>query len=121
MHQELARLRAPEELNSMMFQDVMNILRRHYECVPAAFATGVGTPKETRNPAGSNAASCLLLAAARRLGFSMPETLALYREHYRDVLADPDGVTHANIRALIANGWAGVEFSADPLRLKGPG
>jgi hypothetical protein len=121
MHQELAQLLAPERLNTMMFQDVMSVLRRHYEFVPVAFTTGAGTAKETRNRAGSNAASCLLLAAARRLGFSMPETLALYREHYRDVLADPEGNAHGNIRALMVNGWDGVVFGGDPLRLKGPG
>lgn len=121
MHCELSALRQPESLKPMMFQDVMSVLRRHYEFAPTAFSTGKGTARETRNAAGSNSASCLLLAAARRLGFSEPETLALYREHYRDVIADPDGSAHANIRAFMANGWQGVEFAGDPLRLKGPG
>lgn len=120
MHTELAELITPESTKLLVFQDVVSTIRRHYVCSPVAFDTGVGTSRHTVNAAGSNAASCLLLAFARRLGLSEQQTLALYAEHYRSVLEDPQGGAHANIRAFMANGWAGVRFADDPLRLRGP-
>lgn len=120
MHQELAATLAHAETNTLVFQDVMAMIRRHYECTPVAFSTGRDTERQVDNAAGANAASCLLLSFARRLGLDMATTLALYGEHYRDVLADPQGKSHANIRALLTNGWAGVTFAGDPLRLRGP-
>jgi hypothetical protein len=121
VHADLCRLLAAAESNSLVFQDVMDTIRRHYECRPAAFTTGDGTPMAVVNPAGTNSGSCQLLAFARRLGLGADTTLALYGEHYRSVLADPCGTAHPNIRAFMANGWAGVRFGDDPLRLRGPG
>ena len=121
MHVDFRRLLAAADNNSLVFQDVIDTVRRHYECFPAAFTTGDGTPGEVANPAGTNAGSCQLLAFARRLGLGPATTLALYGEHYRSVLADPSGTAHPNIRAFMANGWEGVRFGGDPLRLRGPG
>lgn len=120
MHRELLEITQPEANKFLVFQDVMTILRRHYEFTPTAFVTGSGTPAQVENAATANQASCLLLAAARRLGLDPAATLRLYGEHYRDVLADPAGTAHGNIRAFMANGWAGVVFAGDPLRLRGP-
>ena len=121
MHLEIHQLLAAAAGGTLRFSAVIDTLRRHYECTPVAFSTGVGSDRRTDNAAGTNAASSQLLAFARRLGLDEPTTLALYAEHYRDVLADPDGSGHANIRAFMANGWSGVRFQGDPLRLKGPG
>lgn len=120
MHCELLALASPDANKPLEFQDVMAVLRRHYEFTPTAFTTGKGTAVQVDNPATANQASCLLLAAARRLGLDRDATLRLYGEHYRDVLADPGGTAHGNIRAFMANGWEGVVLGADPLRLRGP-
>ncbi len=40
--------------------------------------------------------------------------LAFGEEHYRSVVATPEGSDHGNIRALIKHGLAGVKFSAQP-------
>lgn len=121
MHHELAALIAAEPSIPVVFQDVISTIRRHYECIPTRFCTGAGTARETTNMAGTNAASCLLLAFARRLDLDEATTLGLYGEHYRSVLDDPAGSAHANIRAFMANGWAGVHIEGEPLRLRGPG
>lgn len=121
MHDEYHDLLAAANKNTICFQDVIRIVHRHYDCVPVAFSTGVGTSRRTDNPAGSNTGSSQLLAFARRLGLDAQTTLTLYAEHYRDVLAEPDGHSHLNIRAFMANGWAGVSMPIDPLRLRGPG
>ncbi len=121
MHQDLIRLLADTRTGSLPFQQVMDTLRRHYECSPVSFTTGANTAHPIHNPVGTNAASAQLLAFAHRLGLDLDSTLALYAEHYRSVLADPQGSNHANIRALMAGGLAGVAWDADPLRLRGPG
>lgn len=121
MHADHCRTIAKAHENTLLFQDVINTIRKHYECTPVAFRTGAGTPRETGNAAGTNMASSQLLAYARRLGLDAATTVALYGEHYRDVLADPGGTSHPNIRAFMANGWAGVNMPEEPLRLRGPG
>lgn len=121
MHVELDALIEQIRNERLNFVDVLAVVHRHYECSPGEFITGAGTPRETRNAAGANAASCCLLAFARRLGLDEPTTLALYAEHYRAVLTDPDGRAHANIRAFMTNGWAGVHLPEAVLRLRGPG
>lgn len=120
MHQDLQHLISGAKDNTLDFQYVMNTIRRHYECTPVAFTTGAGTSNAVENPAGTNAASCALLAFARRLQLDPATALGLYGEHYRSVLATPDGRDHGNIRAFMAHGWAGVTFAGEPLRLKGP-
>ena len=121
MHAEFRTLLVSAERNTLLFQDVITMIRRHYECSPCAFCTGAGPPLEVTNPKGSNAASCLLLAFAKRLRLDQKTTLRLYGEHYQAVLADPEGSAHANIRAFMLAGWDGVRFDDDPLRLRGPG
>lgn len=120
MHVELSALIRQADDNIVVFHEVISTIRRHYECQPCGFRTGSGTARETLNSAGTNAGSCLLLAFAARLGLNAQTTLKLYGEHYRSVLADPHGHEHANIRAFIANGWAGVVMEGSPLRLRGP-
>ena len=41
---------------------------------------------------------------------SKDETLRLFGEHYKDVLADPEGDSHSNIRTFMKQGWDGIEF-----------
>ncbi|NWD16123.1 HopJ type III effector protein, partial [Pseudomonas sp. IPO3778] len=43
------------------------------------------------------------------------KALLAFGEHYRSVLATPEGSDHGNIRALIEHGLAGVKFAAQPL------
>ena len=49
-------------------------------------------------------------------GLSLEETLRAFGEHYRAVLANPDGSDHGNIRALQTHGLAGVRFSQQALQ-----
>jgi hypothetical protein len=69
-----------------------------------------------------SALSALTDAAALGLalleGLSDQEALLAFGEHYRDVLATPEGSDHGNIRALIKHGLAGVKFAELPLSRK---
>jgi hypothetical protein len=48
-------------------------------------------------------------------GLSDEEALLAFGEHYRSVVATPEGSDHGNIRALIGYGLAGVKFTRQPL------
>lgn len=65
---------------------------------------------ETSSDAGANEGSCKVFAFGKIVGLSPEDTLACFGEHYRGVLADPDGESHGNIRAFMASGWGGVDF-----------
>ena len=64
----------------------------------------------TSSGAGENEGSCKVFAFGKIAGLSSVETLACFGEHYRGVLADPEGDSHGNIRAFMESGWDGVEF-----------
>ena len=113
----IERLRAAPE--TLAFAEVLAVIDAHYHFTPSAFTNGLGEGC-VHNPAGVNAGSCRVLAFARRHGLDEAETLALFAEHHRNVLADPTGDSHANIRAFRRHGWAGVRFEADPLAPKTP-
>lgn len=106
---ELLR-RLDEQPASLMFEDVMQAIDAAYQFQPVAFDNGT-----VINAAGSNAGSCRVLAFARLHKLDPSSTLALFGEHYRDVLAEPDGDNHANIRAFMESGWAGVTLHGQAL------
>ena len=64
---------------------------------------------------GSHRFTSMTLGLALLEGLSDQHALLAFGEHYRSVLATPEGNDHGNIRALIAHGLAGVQFTAPPL------
>lgn len=73
----------------------------------AAFRNG-----QLHNAADANQGSAKLLRFAQAEGLSATQALSLFAEHYRSVLADPNGTGHANIRQFMQHGWAGLHFEA---------
>jgi hypothetical protein len=108
---DLSALRASLASGNHLFADTLAFVAAHYDYQPQAFSNG---PVE--NAAGQNEGSCKTLGMALLEGFSDQEALLAFGEHYRAVLATPEGSDHGNIRAVIANGMAGVQFSAEPLK-----
>ncbi len=101
----------PEQIE---FSAVINYIERHYEYHPTRFRNG-----ELINEAGKNEGSCKLLAFAKLQQLSDQETLALFGRYYReDVLQNPQGTDHSNIRNLMRTGLAGVQFDQHALRPK---
>jgi hypothetical protein len=107
---DLDTLRASLKTGEHLFADTLAFVAAHYDYQPQAFSNGA-----VENAAGQNEGSCKTLGLALLEGFSEEEALLAFGEHYRSVVATPEGSDHGNIRALIANGLAGVEFSAEPL------
>jgi len=103
-----------ETPDSVCFHDTMEAIDAHYDFTPTAFSNGA-----TRNEAGQNNGSCKLFSFAMLNGLSPQQTLACFGDYYRkDVLGNPDGTDHANIRNFIRTGWEGISFEGKALALK---
>ncbi|MGH1359204.1 MAG: HopJ type III effector protein [Burkholderiaceae bacterium] len=91
---------------TLQFADVIAVIDGHYEYTPSAFSNG-----ELSNAAGTNEGSCKVLYFAQLHGLDQQQTLALFAQYYRDdVLKNPDGTDHGNIRNFMKTGWPGVRF-----------
>ncbi len=110
---DLQRLRTLLRSGEHRFADTLAFIEAHYHYQPSAFRNG-----DQENAAGQNEGSCKLLGLALLEQFSTEEALLAFGEHYRHVLADPHGTDHANIRALIRFGLAGVTFAQPPLQAR---
>lgn len=110
---DLNALRASLETGEHRFADTLAFVADHYHYSPQAFENG-----SVSNAAGQNEGSCKTLGMAKLEGFSDLEALLAFGEHYRAVLATPEGSDHGNIRALMVSGLDGVSFAAPPLERK---
>jgi len=94
------------------FDDTVMLIDNLYDFTPTAFRNG-----EQFNAAGENNGSCKILAFGQLNGLTEAETLACFGRYYRDdVLGDPNGHSHANIRNFMRHGWAGIDFEGTPLK-----
>ncbi|MBH3427177.1 HopJ type III effector protein [Pseudomonas alkylphenolica] len=110
---DLNTLRTSLTSGEHQFADTLSFIAAHYDYQPQAFTNG-----GVENAAGQNEGSCKTLGLALLEGLSDQEALLAFGEHYRSVLATPEGTDHGNIRALIRHGLAGVTFSAQPLKAR---
>lgn len=96
------------------FQESIAAIADHYDYTPTAFSNG-----GVDNPAGVNEGSCKLFYFAQLHGLTPEQALSLFGDYYRlDVLGDPGGQNHANLRAFMREGWAGVVYAGPALRAK---
>lgn len=103
-----------DQPESITFDETMGVIDASYEFTPAAFING-----ELRNEAGQNSGSCKLFAFALLNQLTKEQTLACFGAYFRDdVLKNPDGSGHQNIRNFMKTGWAGVTFDRMPLQAK---
>lgn len=93
------------------FTDTMSVIDSTYTFTDTAFKNG-----DTTNDAGTNSGSCKLFAFAKINNLSEDATLACFGDYYRkDVLENPTGTDHANIRNFIQHGWDGIHFEGSAL------
>ncbi len=96
---------------SIEFQQVMETIDQDYNYTPARFTNG-----EVVNESGTNEGSCKIFAFGQLNLLNEHETLACFGTYYRnDVLQNPDGSNHANIRSFITHGWDGIKFDSAAL------
>lgn len=101
------------------FTETLAIISEFYEYTATTFSNGIGELAVT-NTAGSNEGSCKIFAFAQLNQLTATQTLNLFGDYYHDeVLNDPQGTSHQNIRNFMISGWDGIKFTADnALRLK---
>lgn len=109
----LADLRNRLQQDDFAFSETLAFVAEHYAYQPSAFRNGA-----VENAAGQNEGSCKTLGLALLEGFSTDEALRAFGEHYRSVLATPEGSDHGNIRALMSHGLEAVQFERQPLSRK---
>ena len=96
------------------FKDVISYIDEHYDFSPTKFTNG-----KTVNEANENNGSCKVFSFAKLNDLSKEETLALFGDFYRnDVLKNPGGNDHQNIRNFMEFGWEGILFEGEALREK---
>ena len=99
------------EPQAVEFAQTIACIEHHYTYHPTAFRNG-----SLNNAAGENAGSCKIFAFAQLQGLSEQQTLACFGHYFRnEVLDNPDGDNHQNIRQFMRSGWSGIEFEAQPL------
>ena len=88
------------------FTDTMTVIDNNYDFIPSGF-NNHGLLSE----ANENNGSCKIFAFAQLNNLSEMETLSLFGRYYRDdVMGNPDGDDHSNIRNFLLDGWLGVHF-----------
>lgn len=100
--------------DSVCFNDTIALIEALYDFTPTSFRNG-----DTFNEAGQNNGSCKLFSFAKLQGLSQQQTLTCFGDYYRkDVLGNPDGTDHQNIRNFMKSGWDGIEFGGSALTPK---
>lgn len=97
------------------FTDTIAVITENYHYQPTAFSNGLEKDILV-SPAGTNEGSCKIFAFALIHQLDKQATLNLFGDYYRvDVLNDPEGAGHQNIRNFMKFGWEGISFEADAL------
>jgi hypothetical protein len=108
----LDKLRQNPKANT--FADTITTIEENYTFTPTAFKNG-----EQYNATGENSGSCKLFFFAQLQKLSVSETLACFGAYYfEEVLGDPNGTNHQNIRNFMKTGWNGIQFEGQALLLK---
>lgn len=96
---------------AIAFTDTIAIIEENYIFTPTTFQNG-----SQINVAGENSGSCKLFAFAQLQDLTETETLACFGAYYYDdVLKNPGGTDHQNIRNFMKTGWNGIQFLGEAL------
>lgn len=100
------------------FDETIAVITENYHYQPTEFSNGLDKHVLV-NKAGSNEGSCKIFAFARIHRLDQQQTLNLFGDYYRlDVLNDPQGTGHHNIRLFMKYGWAGIRFNGEALTVR---
>ncbi len=109
----LQRLNSAPE--SIAFNDTIAVIESLYDFTPTSFRNG-----DLLNEAGKNSGSCKIFSFAQMHQLTPQQTLHCFGDYYRkDVLENPSGGDHQNIRNFMQAGWAGIRFDGHALAPKG--
>ncbi|MFV8465388.1 HopJ type III effector protein [Flavobacterium sp. LB1P62] len=95
-----------ETPEAIAFTETIATIEENYTFTPTTFQNG-----SQINAAGENSGSCKLFAFAQLQNLTEAETLACFGAYYfDDVLKNPEGTDHQNIRNFMKTGWNGIQF-----------
>lgn len=104
--------------NAISFDQVMKYIDEEYDYTPARFTNGP-EGDQVVNEEGVNEGSCKIFAFAKLAGLTERDTLACFGKYYLvDVLGNPNGDDHTNIRTFMRYGWKGIKFDRPALTVK---
>ena len=94
------------EPHTVSFPETTTVIDEYYCFTPVPFTNG-----DLHNAAGENNGSCKIFAFAAIHGLSEQQTLHCFGDYYRkDVIGDPGGTDHRNIRQFMQTGWTGIIY-----------
>jgi len=104
--------------DAVSFDQTMAIISENYNYQATEFSNGLAN-QQLINAAGTNEGSCKIFAFAQINQLNQQQTLQLFGDFYRkDVLEDPSGDGHQNIRNFMQFGWEGIRFKEPALSAK---
>ena len=99
---------------AISFTETIAVIEKNFTFIPTAFQNG-----SQHNAEGENSGSCKLFAFAQLQNLSKEETLTCFGAYYfEEVLRNPEGTNHQNIRNFMKTGWDGIQFEGEALTLK---
>ncbi|MCW3161244.1 HopJ type III effector protein [Chryseobacterium oryctis] len=99
---------------TIQFKEVIAYIDENFDFKPTKFSNG-----NTVNEENQNNGSCKVFSFAKINNLSKEDTLNLFGEFYKeDVLKNPEGTDHQNIRNFIEFGWEGISFEGEALTKK---
>jgi hypothetical protein len=112
-----------EKINNnkaISFDETIEVINENYDYQPTEFSNGLDNDLLI-NAAGTNEASCRIFAFALLNNLSQQQTLSLFGDYYqKDVLNNPEGLDHKNIRNFMLYGFDGIHFKSNALKARYP-
>lgn len=103
-----------ENPTEVAFSDTIEVIEANYDFTPTTFTNG-----DLTNAAGENSGSCKVFAFATAQSLTKEQTLACFGAFYfKEVLEDPTGTGHQNIRNFMQHGFDGISFEGSALTEK---
>lgn len=108
------KIKLQQTPKNIEFTETMELIESLYEFTPSAFKNGT-----LENEEGQNQGSCKVFSFALKQELTKEETLACFGQYYfKDVLQNPTGEDHQNIRNFMKTGFNGLSFEKESLKAK---
>jgi len=104
-----------ESPENVVFSETIELIEAYYDFTPTSFVNG-----DLKNEVGENSGSCKVFAFAKTQSLTKDEALACFGAFYfEEVLNDPNGTGHQNIRNFMIHGFDGLTLNGTALTEKG--
>ena len=99
---------------ALKFSETISVIEENYNFIPAAFKNG-----DLENSSTQNLGSCKVFSFALKQQLTKEEALACFAQYYFiDVLENPNGTDHQNIRNFMNTSFEGLVFENETLTEK---